>query len=113
MQLTVADRECLNKEVRHILFCNKNLRLPALAVEFYHSGFKVKPIRGTDKTYHRTVGPLRIDHQVHFLARCVFLLVGNDLYVIEAESAVTETGSGNRKYIRAFFFMIFAVGNGT
>ena len=99
VDLSSADSEGFDKEVRHVFLGHLNFSDGTLSVHTYDFWWQVNAVRGAHKQSHCAVLSFRIDHQFDRFPGPIFFLVTDDFNVIEAELFTVKSFAPDHKDI--------------
>ena len=81
----------------------------ALALHAKHNRLCTEPIHRSHKQQHGAVRLVRVDLQLDFFARLIFLFLRDQFQIIEPILAAVVRGASHEQHIAAFYLVAFAV----
>ena len=99
VDLSSADSESFDKEVRHVLLGDINFSDGTLTVNADDSWWQINAVRGAQEQGHCAVLSFRIDHQFDCFPGLIFFLVTDNFNVIEAELFAIKSFAPDHKDI--------------
>ena len=106
-----VDRQRLDEEVRHVLLGDLDRLERALAFQPNDLRRQVHAVARPHEQHHRRAGAVGVDHQLDLLAGRVFLLVRDELDVVEPVLRAVEALAANHEDVPALDAVTLGVGH--